>query len=346
MRSAWTENNVLPTHEPSAEHIVRSAYAFWQSKTLFAAVELDVFTALTREPLQFETLRARLGLNPRGARDFFDALVALRFLHRTADGQYCNTAESEAYLVRGKATYLGGLLRHLDARHYKNWDLLTRGLVNGEPQTGLGLASYAGFYADQSNQAIFLEGMTGGSLLAARALARLLPWSRYRTIVDIGTAQGCVPVQIAREHPHLSGGGFDLPENEPAFSAYVREHGLEDRLRFFPGDFFAHPLPRADVLIMGRILHNWDDARRQLLLRKAFDAVNAGGALVVYDPMIGDERCIEAHPLLSSLNMLIETAAGSEYSIADCRRWMEAAGFGDVRHQQLCEIHIAVIGRK
>jgi O-methyltransferase domain/Dimerisation domain len=326
--------------------IVDIAYAFWQSKALFAAVELDLFTKLADDPLDLATLASRTNVHERGARDFFDSLVALGLLHRDVEGRYSNAPDSDRYLVRGRSSYLGDLFRHLNARHYQNWGLLTRALVSGEPQSALGSGRYDGFYANKPVQELFLNGMTAGSLLAARTLARTFPWNRYRTFIDIGTAQGCVPVEIARAHPHLRGGGYDLAAVEPVFARYVREHGLSDRLTFHCGDFFADPLPQADVLVMGRILHNWDRPTREMLLRKAYDAISPGGAIVVYDPLIDDERRRDPHCLLSSLNMLIETAAGSEYTAAECQAWMTQAGFREIRIESLGDMHTALIGTK
>jgi hypothetical protein len=135
-------------------------------------------------------------------------------------------------------------------------------------------------------------------------------------MIDIGTAQGCLPVEIFLVHPHLTGGGFDLPAIEPTFMSYTRKHGLSDRLQFYPGNFFSDPLPEADVHVMGRILHNWDLPTKTMLLANAHQALPVGGALIVYDPLIDDRRRVRAHALLSSLNMLIETAGGFEYTAA------------------------------
>jgi O-methyltransferase domain len=128
--------------------------------------------------------------------------------------------------------------------------------------------------------------------------------------------------------------------------SYVQKHGLSDRLRFYAGDFFADQLPQAEVLIMGRILHNWDLPTRRLLLDKAHEALPVGGALIVYDPLIDETRSAVAHGLLSSLNMLIETKGGSEYTAADCTEWMQQAGFGAIRIEPLGDMHTAVIGFK
>jgi O-methyltransferase domain len=288
-----------------------------------------------------------LGLRGRGARDFFDALVALDLLERGADGRYANRPDTALYLDRKKSTYLGGLLQHLNARHYQNWSLLTQALRTGLPQSrALANGGYSALYADTTTQEIFLNGMSAGSLIAAAAIAEKFPWSGYSTFIDVGTAQGCLPVQLARVHPHLTGGGFDLPAVEPAFASYVSKHGLAHRLKFYPGDFFAGPLPTADVLVMGRILHNWDLSTRKLLLAKAYQAVPRGGALIVYDPVIDDARCVHAHGLLSSLNMLIETTGGSEYTGAECTDWMQQAGFREIRVEPLGDMHTAIIGFK
>jgi hypothetical protein len=271
--------------------------------------------------------------------------MAFDLLDRDSAGLYSNTPETDRYLVRKRSSYLGGLLKHLDVRHYQNWSLLTKALVTGEPQSALGTESYGGFYGDESIQELFLNGMTAGSLVAAQALARQFPWNRYQTFVDVGTAQGCVPVEVGRMHPHLRGGGFDLAMIEAAFTRYVGKQQLSDRLQFYRGDFFADSLPQADVLVMGRILHNWDHSTRSMLLEKAYAALPSGGALIVYDPFI-DEQRREAHGLLSSLNMLIETAGGSEYTAAECQNLMLQTGFREIRIEPLGDIHTAVVGTK
>jgi hypothetical protein len=328
------------------DYILDVAYAFWTSRALLTAVDFDLFTVLAAGALGCDDLVARLGLAGRGARDFFDALVALGFLRRDRDGRYSNEPDADLYLDRRKPTCIAGQLDHLNRRHYRNWSLLGEALRTGSPQSLELGAGYDVLYADDAARQVFLDGMTSGSLLAAKALAQHFPWGNYRTFIDIGTAQGCVPVEIARTHPHLTGGGFDLPRVEVAFASYVRRNGLSNRLSFFPGDFFAESLPLADVLIMGRILHNWDTPTRKLLLRKAYEALPSGGALIVYDPFLDNDRCRDAHALLSSLNMLIETAGGSEYTAEECCAWMQQAGFATIREEPLDRTHRMMVGLK
>src|SRR5262249_20775236 len=185
--------------------------------------------------------------------------------------------------------------------------------TGGEP-----FKHYPALYSDPQRLASFVKAMTSGSLAPAKAIAARFPWDRYETFVDVGTAQGCVPVQIALAQPHITGAGFDLPILAVPFASYVKDHGVSDRVRFLPGNFFADPLPGADVLIMGRVLHNWDLATKRMLLGKAHAALPVGGALIVYERLIEDERRTGSAGLLSSLNMLVMTHGGFDFTAADC----------------------------
>ncbi|HZS40675.1 MAG TPA: methyltransferase [Polyangia bacterium] len=333
--------------EPTPDKILRLGLAFQASKTLLSAIELGVFTELAKQPLDADALTARLALHGRGARDFFDALVALGMLDRT-DGVYRNTAESDRFLDRAKPTYVGAMLELADARLYRFWRSLTQALKSGQPQNEArgGGDFYRALYADPVQLRKFLKGMTGLSLGTARAMAKKFPFREYRTVVDVGTAEGALPVELCLEHRHLRGGGFDIAACAPLFDEYVAGFGLAERLRFHGGDFFADPLPRADVLIMGHILHVWSRDEKRMLIGKAFDALPSGGSLIVYDAIIDDDRRSNVYGLLSSLNMLIETKAGFDYTGADCITWMRDAGFRHTRVEHLLGSDSMVIGVK
>jgi SAM-dependent methyltransferase len=191
-----------------------------------------------------------------------------------------------------------------------------------------------------------MSAMTGVSAGAAHAIAAKFPWERHKTFADVGCAQGGLPVAVARAHPHLAGVGWDLPAVRPVFEEYVARHGLSDRLRFQPGDFFHDPLPRADVLVMGHILHDWSLEEKRALLRKAHEALPKGGSLVVYETLIDDDRRHNAFGLLMSLNMAVETPAGFDYTGADCTGWMREAGFRDVRVEPLVGPHSMVVATR
>ena len=329
------------------ERIVQLGLAFRGAKTLLSAAELGVFTALAEGPLDRDTLAKQIGIDRRGARDFFDALVALGMLERDDQVRYGNTPETALYLDRHKPTYIGGELEHFNAYVYPHWNLLTQALRTGKPQSGARASGhYSALYADPATLESLAKGMTGGSLLVAKALAVRFPWQDYKTFIDVGCAQGCLPVLIAQAYSDIAGGGFDLPPMKPLFEDYVREHGLSQRLQFFAGDFLQDPLPTADVLVLGRVLHNWDLATKKMLLKKAHEALPAGGALIVYERLIDDDRRVNAPALLASLNMLIMTAGGFDFTGADCIGWLREAGFRDVRMEPLTSEVSMLIGIK
>ena len=335
------------TGSVSPDGILQLGLGFWGSKALLSAVELGVFTELASGPKDLAGPTAGLGLHPRSARDFFDALVALRIIDRQG-GMYVNSAEADRYLDRGKPTYLGGLLEMCNARLYGFWGHLTDALRTGQPQNEIrqGEDLFGALYADPKRLEAFLKAMSGISIATAGVMAAAFPWQEFRSFVDVGCAQGGCSTVIAAAHPHLSGIGFDLPPVRPIFEAYAVERGLADRLRFQTGDFFADPLPSADVVIMGHILHDWDLPKKQMLLAKACEALPPGGAVIVYEALIDDDRRDNAFGLLMSLNMLIETQGGFDFTGADCIGWMRQAGFREATVRPLNGPNSMVIGRK
>lgn len=343
-----TATAVLDTRQtatPAA--IMEIAFGFAASKTLFSAIELDLFTILSEAPATAPEIQKRLGLHGRGLRDFLDALVSMQLLEREG-GLYSNTPVAERFLVRASDAYIGGMLEMANRRLYPFWGSLTDALRTGERQneTRNGTDLFAELYKDPARLRGFLEAMSGLSMPAAEAIARKFPWQDFRSVVDIGTAQGCLPVQLAREHPHLRVAGFDLPAVRPIFEDYVARHALEQRVEFIAGDFFAEPLPHADVLVMGHILHDWGLPDKLRLLLKAYNALPAGGALIVYESLIDDERRSNTAGLLMSLNMLIETAEGFDFTGADCREWMRRTGFRESRVEHLAGGESMVVGIK
>ena len=330
------------------DRIIDLGSAFWGAKTLLSAVELGVFSELAKGPLDGEALRGRLGLHPRSTRDFFDALVALGMLVRDRQ-RYANTPETDLFLDRAKPSYMGGLLEMLNVRLYGFWGSLTEALRTGQPQNEAKLGGgdlFTALYSDPTRLRLFLQAMTGVRLAVARAMAQKFPWTKYRTFIDIGAAQGGLPVQVALANRHLSGGGFDLPVVGPIFKEYVASFGLGDRLRFQPGDFFTDPLPAADVLVMGHILHDWDLDEKRALLHKVHATLEPGGAFIVYEAIIDDERRRNAFGLLMSLNMLIETRGGFDYTGADCAGWMRQVGFRETYVEHLVGNDSMVVGIK
>ena len=331
---------------PAPESILKVGLGFWPSKVLLSAVEMELFTDLAKGPQSLESIQGRLGLHPRSGRDFLDALVALGFLVR-AGGEYSNTPSTDTFLDKHKPSYIGGMLEMANQRLYGHWNHLTEALRTGLPQNEIrsgGSPMFEALYADPARLKSFLAAMTGVSRGANVSIASKFPWARYKTFTDAGAAQGDLAVQIALANPHLSGIGFDLAEVGPIFEEYVEKNGVAARLRFVAGSFFELPLPQADVILMGHILHDWGLEDKRMLIRKAYDAVPEGGALIVYESIIDDDRSKNAFGLMMSLNMLIESPAGFDYTGADCQGWMREAGFRETRVEHLVGPDSMVVG--
>ncbi len=333
---------------PTPERLLQIGTGFSASKVLLSAVELELFTVLAERPETLTGISSRIGLHPRSARDFLDALVALNCLERR-DGHYANTPSTELFLDKKKPEYIGGILEMANARLYGFWGNLTTALRTGEPQNEArngGDDPFEELYADPDRLRNFLRAMSGISRAANLAIARQFPWRQYKTVVDVGAAQGDLLTQVALANPHLQGIGFDLSQVGPIFEEYVAANGLCERVRFEPGSFFDAPIPKGDVVMMGHILHDWDLDVKKMLIRKAYEAIPEGGALIVYESIIDDDRSQNSFGLLMSLNMLIETPGGFDYTGADCIGWMKEAGFRDARVEHLVGPESMVIGFK
>ena len=327
--------------------IIRMAFRFWEAKVLLSAVSLKLFDILAEGPMDLESLARQAGVHSRGARDFLDVLAAMGFLERS-DGLYANSDLASKYLNSAQPTYLGGLLDLAETRLYPVWGKLTDALRTGQPQNEARHVPdyYSNLTSDNYRLQVFLRAMSGLSMESSRQIARTFPWARYQSFADLGGAEGALTVELARSYKHLRGICFDLTPVRPFFQEYVTRSGVADRVAFQDGDFFQDPLPRADVLIMGHVLHNWSLKEKQTLVRKSYEALPKDGALLVYDSMVDDDRSENIFGLLMSLNMLLVTSGGHGYTTADCRQWLKSAGFRSIRTEILTANDYAVTGIK
>lgn len=318
---------------PDPAHIMQTATAFWASKTLLTAVEFDLFTTLDGQSLTADELGEQLGIHPRGRYDFFDTLVAAGFLQRDGDGEqgrYHNSPDTQAFLNKNSPTYIGGMPEMLNARLFGFWNDLGEALRTGRPQNEIkhtGKPIFEEIYADQAKLGQFLEAMTGFQAANYMQLAEKFDFSRYQSMSDIGGALGLLSCIVGQRHPHLQLTTFDLPPVTPHAQQQVEAAGMSDRIKVVGGDFFDNDLPRADVITMGNILHDWNLERKKILIKKAFDALPEGGAFIAIENLIDDARRQNLFGLLMSLNMLIELGDGFDYTGADFRNWCSEAGF-------------------
>ncbi|WP_433440031.1 methyltransferase [Nonomuraea sp. CA-141351] len=330
----------VDTSKPSG--IIRLANSFCDAKALLTAVELGLFTALNGGEASAEEIRERLGLHGRGLSDWLDLLVELNLLERE-DGRYRNSAGADQYLVRGSEPYIGGFIERSNRNLYPAWGRLSEALRTGESQTG-----------SHFDEVVENPKILGQFINSMDALTRTLGpqlieaydgWGEYDSVLDVGGCRGALASQIVKAHSHLAGAVFDLPQMAPFAEELAAEQGLTGKVTFHGGSFFDDPLPSADIVVMGHVLHDWSAEQRKFLVEKAYHAVNPGGVLVVYDRML-DRSSSRIENLVISLDMLLVTDGGSEYTVGELRSHAEAAGFASVEVRLLGDDDTLVIARK
>ncbi len=319
--------------QPDPSHIMQIGFGFFASRTLLSAVELGLFTKLAERTMNAEQIRSELELSQRAVPDFTDALVALGLLQRHGDGPeavYENTPATAAFLDRNSPQYIGGVLEMAAARLYGFWNDLTEALRTGQPQNEIkrsGEPVFSKLYAAPEKLEQFMNAMSGISAANFRAFAEKFDFSDYKTLCDVGGATGQLSCIVAQRHPHMRCQSFDLPQVEPIATKSIEKAGLDERVSTVSGDFFRDALPKADVITMGMILHDWNLEKKKQLVRAAYDALPDGGAFVVIEALIDDARRFNFFGLLMSLNMLIEFGDGFDYTGAQFKSWCEEAGF-------------------
>jgi len=326
------ENN---SNQPSPANIMQIGTGFWASKILLSAIKFQLFTQLAaRKKMSGKDIKAFLNLHctDRHFYDFLDALTVLGFLTREGlleTAVYSNSTDTDTFLDKNKPSYIGGILEMMNNRLYKFWGDLEEALVTGHPQNEAkaGQDFFGLLYQDPNKLREFINAMSGIQMGNFMAFAQKFDFSKYKTMTDIGGSAGLLSLMVAKHQAHMSCTTVDLPPVEPIALEMIQQFQLADRVKAQNGDFFADAFPPADIVTMGNILHDWDEEKKILLMQKAYKALPEGGAFVAIEAIIDNERKQNAFGMMMSLNMLIETGTGFDYTFADFNRWAKMAGF-------------------
>jgi hypothetical protein len=307
--------------------------AFMQSKTLLSAIDLELFTVVANHPMTAAQIGQRLAVHPRALTDFLDALVSMGFLNREGDGTsgvYANAADADMFLDKGKPSYIGGMLEMCSHRLYPFWGNLTEGLKTGEPQNEITNSEgdfFGELYADEARLEEFMRAMAGVQMGNFMMLAQVFNFSDFKSMCDVGGASGALAAQVAMKHEGVACHTMDLPAVTPLAKRALEAWGMNGRVEVLTGNFFESDLPKVDVITMGNILHDWNEDQKVMLLQKAYDALPSGGAFIAIEMVIDDERRKNTMGMMMSLNMLIETPGGFDYTGAQFDAWAKKAGF-------------------
>ncbi len=332
--------------------IMQIGMGFWASKTLLTAVNMGLFTLLAQKELSGKEIKNALGLHERSLYDFLDTLVALGFLNRTGLKEtafYNNTDDSDLFLDKNKPAYIGGILEMSNNRLYAFWNDLEDGLKTGKPQNESKNSDESIFevlYSDKEKMKEFLQAMGGVQMGNFMTFSHKFDFSPYHTLSDIGGAGANLSIQVVKNNEHMRCISFDLPPVNSIATENVNKMGLEDRITIQSGDFFKDDFPKADVITMGNILHDWGTDDKLILIQKAYNALPQGGALVIIENIIDDNRSENAFGLLMSLNMLIETDKGFDFSKADFDALTNSIGFKETHLMPLTGPSSAIIAIK
>ena len=316
--------------------ILKTGLGFWASKTLLAAVELDLFTFLANGPRRAEEIRKALDLHPRSVFDFLDTLTALEFLQREGkkkDALYRNTPEADTFLVRDRPGFLGGMLQMANRRLYRYWGDLETALRTGQPQNESKYGGYSIFdaiYANRGALEEFLSAMENMQRVNFKTLVEKFDFASFDSFCDVGGAGASLSIILAQEYPHLQGASFDLQPLTKIAQSNIKKAGLSDRISAIEGDFFKDQLPSADVIIMGNVLQNWGIHDKMTLIRKAYEVLPPGGVFIAIESIIDNDRRRNLFGLMMSLNLLIETKEGFDYAADEFTDWARLAGFKEV----------------
>lgn len=322
--------------QPTPESIMQIGMGFWASKTLLSAVKFELFTKLAAKGSQSASeIKSGLGLkcSDRHLFDFLDTLTTFGFLQREGlleTAKYSNSPSTDLFLDKKKPSYLGGILEMANNRLYGFWGSLEEALISGEAQNEIKNGAdnpFGELYKSPEKLREFVNAMGGIQVGNFMAFAQKFDFSPYKTLADIGGAGAILSIMVAKHQLHMYCQSFDLPPVEPIAQANIEHSGLQDRVKAVSGNFFESTLPKADILTMGNILHDWDEEKKMELMKKVYDTLPENGAFVAIENVIDEERKQNAFGLMMSLNMLIETGHGFDYTYTDFNRWASAVGF-------------------
>jgi acetylserotonin N-methyltransferase len=322
--------------------------AFRCSKVMFAAVALGVFDALAAEPRPPTDLANALKVNADALERLLDACVGLDLLQRDRSG-YRNTPAAAAYLCQTSPHRLTGYINYSNEFLWKLWgnleDAVREGTNRWQQTFGWEGPIFAHFFRTEEAKREFLMGMHGYGLISSPQVVTAFDLSSFRRLVDLGGATGHLAVAACRRYPALEAVVFDLPEALPLAEELVGTSGVADRIRLIAGDFFTAALPEGDLYAVGRILHDWSEEKILRLLERIFARLPAGGALLIAEKLLDEDRSGPRLAHMQSLNMLTCTE-GKERTLAEYEGLLKRTGFGEVLGCRTASPLDAVLARK
>lgn len=188
-----------------------------------------------------------------------------------------------------------------------------------------------------------MSGIQGGDFMM---LVKKFNFSNYKTLADIGGADGFLSPLTAMHHPQIKCITFDLPPVAPLAEAKLKQFNVADRVTAASGDFEKDDLPSAEIISMGNILHGLDEEGKMKLLKKEYNALPDNGVFIAIENIIDNDRDKNTFGLLMSLNMLIESGDAFDYTFTDFEKWARQTGFARTELSSLAGSTSAAVAYK
>lgn len=318
-------------------HHVRRAERAWA-----LSEDLGLYELFREGPASIEQVCARTNLQKRPVAALLAANACIGILG-VREGQYfLYDSLREFVLEGGKARWRPKIPAPGEDQNYDVWK---QAVLSGQPVTGEEPPWIAHPHQAPGVTA-FAPGRQGWRSLWGGALAEAFDFSPYRLVVDLGGATGGVLVGLASCYPDLQGVVMDLPYSQESAAAALQESGVGDRVRFQAGDFFASPYPEgAEVYFMSHILHDWDDEHCLLLLRRCYEALPAGGPVIVMEFLLDEDKAGRLLAVFQWFGLLGGTL-GDQRTGGEITALMAQVGFRDMEIRQVDTEHSIVVGWK
>jgi acetylserotonin O-methyltransferase len=329
-------DTVSPASRPEIAGIIELIDGFKASKAMFTAVSLGIFDRLHQTSATCAELAGDLGCAEHALERLLGFCVAKDLLQQDEGGRWSNTAASERYLRIESPDTLAGYVLCADRMQFRLWahleDAVREGTNRWEQEFGRKDGVFDHFFKTNEDKEIFLRGMDGFGRISSPLAVAAFDLSRYSRMVDLGGATGHLVIAACRRYPQMTACVFDLPAVTPVARRAIAEAGLANRIGTVDGDFFKDDLPDADIYGFGRILHDWSDEQVRFLLKKTYDSLPAGGAVMICEHILNERKDGPATALLQSMNMLV-VAEGRERSATEYEALVREAGFSSFQLQ-------------
>jgi acetylserotonin O-methyltransferase len=336
------------TKEPDVSVVLELLQAFRLSKTMFTALQLGVFDQLAGGPSTVQLLAKSLHLNEGALGRLLDGCVSLKLLEHEG-GAYRNSATAARFLVSDSPDTLAGYVRYSDQSLYKLWDGLADAVREGTnrwaPTFGSRASLFDHYFRDETATRSFLGGMHGFGQTTSGLIVRAFDLSRFKHLVDLGGATGHLAMAACAAYPEMKATVLDLPPVQKFALEHISQSPVAASVSFVGSDFFADDIPTADLYCLGRILHDWDDPKINILLSKIYAKLPAGGALLVTETLVNEDRSGPVYSLMQDLNMLVCTD-GRERTESEYSALLKSAGFATVKFQRTGGLVDAILAFK